>query len=59
MRGEGRGAQFGQPGVLAHVLTLDAYGLLRNVLAERERGRALQDWLGEVIKHADFLPGVP
>ena len=59
MRGEGRGAQFGQPGVLAHVLTLDAYGLLKNVLAERERGRALQDRLGEVIKHADFLPGVP
>ena len=34
------------------------HGLLRNVLAERERGRALKDRLGEVIKHADFLPGI-
>lgn len=32
--------------------------LLRNVVAERERGRALQDRLGEMIKGADVLPGI-
>ena len=31
------------------------HDLLNNVRAERERGRALQDRLGEVIKGANFL----
>lgn len=32
--------------------------LLSNVLAERDWGRALQDRPAEVIKGADFLPGI-
>lgn len=34
------------------------HDLLSNVRAERERGRALQDQLGKVIKGADFLFGI-
>lgn len=34
------------------------HDLLSNVLAERERGRALPDRLGGVIKGTDFLPGI-
>lgn len=34
------------------------HDLLSNVLAKRERGRALPDRLGGVIKRADFLLGI-
>lgn len=36
MRGEGRGAQFVQPGLLAHVLTLDAWSTEERLGGEGE-----------------------
>lgn len=57
MRGEGRGAHslcsLGWP-----MCSPWMRDLLSNVLAERDWGRALQDRPGEVIKGADFLPGI-